>query len=132
MTAVRAAVGFVHQGGIRVVRGDDGTLLLVPASDGWGEMQALGGGTLARTPEGCLVLGHGDHGVQLLLWPCGTTWDTTSEVLTVPPSEAVTSPTASETRSASAAVRATASARERWCQAPARLARSGSVAPRWC
>ncbi|PWJ54954.1 hypothetical protein SAMN06264364_105163 [Quadrisphaera granulorum] len=82
--AVRAAVGFLNQGGIRVVRGDDGSLLLVPDSDPRGEMQALGGGRLTRTPEGCLVLGHGDGGFQLVLWPYGTMWDAGEQVLRVP------------------------------------------------
>lgn len=82
--AVRTAVGFRNQGGMQVVSSDDGTLLLVPDSDPMGEMQALNHGTLARTPEGCLVLDHGLYGVQLVLWPFGTTWDPTSQVLTVP------------------------------------------------
>jgi len=84
VTAVRAAVGFVNQGGIRVARGDDGTLLLVPGSEPGLQMQALNHGTLVRTPEGCLVLDHGERGVQLVLWPYGTTWDAAAQVLTVP------------------------------------------------
>ncbi|TNM59801.1 hypothetical protein FHN55_20095 [Streptomyces sp. NP160] len=84
VTAVLAAVGFVNQGGIRIVRGDDGSLLLVPSSDPMGAMQALNHGTLARTLEGCLVLDHGEYGMQLVLWPFGTTWNADTQVLTVP------------------------------------------------
>jgi len=82
--AVRAAAGFVNQGGTRVDLGDDGTLLLVPADDPMGEMQALTGGVLTRTREGCLLLDNGSYGFQLVLWPFGTTWDAASQVLTVP------------------------------------------------
>lgn len=82
--AVRAAIGFVNQGGIEVLRSDDGTLLLVPSTDPRSAMQALGGGRLTRTPEGCLGVSAGTGGFQLVVWPYGTTWDPAAQSLDVP------------------------------------------------
>ncbi|MBC3760970.1 hypothetical protein ACUN7V_02975 [Quadrisphaera oryzae] len=83
VTAVRAALGFVNQAGMRVVRSSDGSLLLVPSSPPVVSMQALGGGRLTRTPEGCLGLDDAG-GFRLVRWPYGTTWDPVAQSLTVP------------------------------------------------
>lgn len=84
VTAVRAALGFVNQSGMRLLRSDDGTLLLVPASEARGGMDALTWGSLTRTPEGCLGLTDGEGAFRLVLWPSGTTWDPAEQSLTVP------------------------------------------------
>ncbi|PWJ54563.1 hypothetical protein SAMN06264364_1065 [Quadrisphaera granulorum] len=85
--AVRAALGFTNQGGKQVLHSDDGTLLLVPSSPPQDVMQALNGGVLTRTEEGCLGLHDDAGGFQLVLWPYGSTWDSATQTLSVPATE---------------------------------------------